>query len=136
MTTFPSEDLRLRTDTSSRVGLGVIFIGMAAFCAYSVVDGAGFSAIVGACICIGAWLYYATLEIVIGPNIVVVRRFWRAIWQSKRSSVSAKIARGGEAKTHRCLRLTSEEESRPFDMLQSLFGKNALEQAQLMLGSQ
>jgi hypothetical protein len=133
MTIFRCDEVRLTIDLSSRVGLGIVFLGLAVFCVYAVTAGAGFLGVIGACVWIGAWLYYATLEVVISPEVVVIRRFWRSIWQARRSTVSAEIARGGNINTHRCLRLTSEAEARPFDMLQSLFGKNALQQAQLML---
>jgi hypothetical protein len=133
MTTFRCEEVRLRTDISSRVGLGVVFLGMAAFCAYAAVDGAGIFGVIAASVCISIWLYWATLELVIGPDMVIVRRFWRSAWQARRSTVTAETSLGGETKLARCLRLHSEDEVRPFEMLQSLFGEAALSQAQLML---
>ena len=136
MTTFRSEEeARLNTDVSSRVGLGLVFLGMAAFCAYAAFDGATVLGVFGAIAFVCVWLYYVSLEIVITHDMVFVRRFWRPVWQARRSTVAANFAMGGDLKSNRCLRLSSPDQKKSFDMLQSLFGKAAIREAGNLLGT-
>ncbi|MBO9580025.1 MAG: hypothetical protein J7498_03965 [Sphingobium sp.] len=126
--------MRLATGASSRIGLAVIFLGAALLSAYAALGGAILSGLLSALIWISAWLYYATLEIRIGPDRVIVRRFWRPIWQAQRAGIVVSDARGGDLKAHSCLLFSSPEQEASFEMLQSLFGKAAIGKVKEMLG--
>ena len=130
------------TNLSSRLGLGIICLGLAALCLVAAfeaaVDGAygdtalalapatGFTAM---------WLYYATISVVVTSEFVEVRRYWRPVWRSARHKVTARIGRGGEMKTHTVLILESPE-NRPIEPMRTLFGKQTLSQLVSLLGVQ
>jgi len=113
------------TDISSRIVLGVIFGFAVALGIGAVLDGAYILGLIGVLIGFGAWLYYASLQVTVGSERVVVRRYGIVIFSAPRASVRASVGRGGELKTHTALLLEAPGQKR-IELLRTLFGKKTL----------
>jgi hypothetical protein len=130
------------TDVSTKLGLGVICLGISGIClvgsVQSIFEGSLGGAVLGVASATAftfMWLYYATVTVVVTNDTVEVKRFWRPVWRAARKDVSARVGRGGEMKTHTALILESPG-NRPIELVRTQFGKQALGQVASLLGVQ
>jgi hypothetical protein len=122
-----------RTDLSSRLVLGIIFGFFVVIGTLATFDGAIIVGPLVAAVGIGLWLHYATLNVCITKNKVVVRRYGRNVFSANISEVHAEIGKGGELRTHTVLTLEATGQKR-IELLRTLFGRNHLQEMAMLLG--